>query len=244
MDRRGKFGSRETSHSSALRSRSRRMPSSRPGDSAPRASRSTGRSRGSRPSWAAAIDANLRARSLRTWARSPSTNWAWGRPHIPDRRAPRGRPPLSDAWRIDTIRGDLAGGVAQGAAWGETPARGPRSASFELETDRAVLSKLLAIAPSLAKRVEGFGTPDRKMQDVLDANAEPTVTTARLGGAVDRRPPRAGRVHLSSGRGPRHPSDAPMDRPRRRGPRPGHGLAPGRCRQVVRGELPTSTSSR
>ena len=36
----------------------------------------------------------------------------------------------ADAWRVDTIRGDLAGGVAQGEAWGQTPQRpgGRRSA--------------------------------------------------------------------------------------------------------------------
>ncbi len=90
----------------------------------------------------------------------------------------------ADAWRIDSIRGDLVGGVAQGSAWGRTPAGGPRSSGFELETDRASLSRLLALAPPLAKRADGYGTLRLagRVGEALDMNAELTVTTARLAG--------------------------------------------------------------
>jgi translocation and assembly module TamB len=108
-------------------------------------------------------------------------------------------------WRIDDLRGDLLGGVASGVARGATPARGPRTVAFRLEIDRAAMPRLLAFAPWLAKRAEGFGTLrlSGQMEETLAGNAELSVTRARLDGVAiaDLRLPAEFVYHPAEGRG-------------------------------------------
>lgn len=111
----------------------------------------------------------------------------------------------ANAWRIDSIRGELAGGVASGLAWGETPKDGAGSVGFEIETDRAMLARLLAFAPGLAKGAEGFGTLRLagRMEGTLAANAELSVANARLAGVpiADLRVPADFTYHPAESRG-------------------------------------------
>ena len=109
------------------------------------------------------------------------------------------------AWRVDSIRGELAGGVASGSAWGETPKEGAHPVGFEIQTDRAVLARLLAFVPALAKEAEGFGTLRLagKMEGTLAANAELSVTHARIAGVpiADLRVPADFTYHPAEARG-------------------------------------------
>ncbi len=190
----------------------------------------------------AAIDANLRA--LRP---DPTTVAAHGFVEIRDLRW-GDRLPLGDLrgivertadwWRIDDLRGDLLGGVASGVARGVTPARGPRTVGFRLDIDRAVLARLLASAPWLAQRAEGFGTLrlSGQMEETFAGSGERGAFghagKARRG--RDRRSPTAGRVRLLSGRGSRHDPAESLVGYARGGSRAGLGVAPVRARQVVR----------
>ncbi len=90
----------------------------------------------------------------------------------------------ADLWRVDSIRGDLVGGSVQGTAWGETPAKGPHPVNFEFEADRVALPLLLAPAPHLARKIDGYGTLRLagRMEDTLRATADVSVLHARMGG--------------------------------------------------------------
>ncbi len=136
----------------------------------------------------AAIDANLRLLrrdpgSVAVHGFLEGLDLRWGdRFPIGDLRGILER--TADSWRIDEVRGNLLDGVADGVAWGTTPARGPRTVVFRLETDRAALSRMLAFAPWLARRAEGFGTLrlSGQMEETLSGSAELSVTRASLGG--------------------------------------------------------------
>jgi translocation and assembly module TamB len=157
----------------------------------------------------AAIDANLRALrpdpaaiDVHGWVEARDLRWGNAFP-IGDLRGILAR--AANAWRIDDLRGELLGGVAGGVAWGTTPSRGPRTVAFRIETDRAVLSNLLASAPWLAKRAEGFGTLRLagQMEETLSGSAEFSVSQARLGGVTiaDLRAPAEFTYHPGEGRG-------------------------------------------
>ena len=157
----------------------------------------------------AAIDANLRARGtdlgavgLHGFVEVLDLRWGDAFP-IGGLRGVVMR--SADAWRVDSIRGELAGGVASGVAWGATPKDGPRAVNFEIETDRAALARLLAFAPGVAKSAEGFGTLRiaGRLQETLAADAELSVTNARLGGVAiaDLRAPADITYHPAERRG-------------------------------------------
>ena len=159
----------------------------------------------------AAIDANLRALrpdlgtlGVHGLVEARDLRWAGDVPiPIGDLRGILAR--TADSWRIDEIRGDLLGGVANGLAWGATPAGRPHESAFRLETDRALLSQLLAPAPWLASRAEGFGTLrlTGQMAETLSGTAELSVVHARLAGLTisDLRLPAEFAYHPAERRG-------------------------------------------
>ncbi len=157
----------------------------------------------------AAIDANLRARSgpdptLGVHGIIEVRDLRWG-PHYPlgNLRGVLARTP--QAFRLDSLQGDLFGGAFRGIVWGETPANGPVGMNFELQTDRAALHRLFAFAPDLNKRLDGTSSVrlTGRMDDSLRANAEITVPQAKFYGLPinDLRIPAELNVHLAAANG-------------------------------------------
>jgi len=87
-----------------------------------------------------------------------------------------------NSWRIDNLHGDLLGGIATGEARGETIAGGSKQVAFDFRVDRASLSKMIKLVPSLAHDLEGFGTVQvsGRISEAIQANAEILVSRARM----------------------------------------------------------------
>ncbi len=136
----------------------------------------------------AAIDANLRVRQAGAIAVGihgflEVRDLHWGS-HYPlgNLRGVLARTPV--AWRIDTIRGDLFGGVAGGVVWGDTAVTGANAVNFELVADRASLGKAFGFLPHLERRLEGLGSIrlHGRMDSALRATADITVPHGRIAG--------------------------------------------------------------
>ncbi|MBX6314140.1 MAG: hypothetical protein IRY99_14675, partial [Isosphaeraceae bacterium] len=107
----------------------------------------------------AALDANVRtslaAADLRAQGIAEIRDLRWG-PDYPLGRL-RGIVALMPAgWRVEPLTGELWGGEARGAFWGETPARGRRRYGFALEIDRALLTRVAEFDPTLAPHLTGL----------------------------------------------------------------------------------------
>lgn len=62
------------------------------------------------------------------------------------------------AWRIDPLNGELLGGSASGSVWGTTPPRGAGQLGFNLQVERATLSRMVDVLPVLARNLDGYGS--------------------------------------------------------------------------------------
>jgi translocation and assembly module TamB len=134
-----------------------------------------------------AIDTNLRMplRHLALWAHGIAEfrDLTWGR------RYPlghlRGEVIVTPtAWKVEPLDGELLGGPAEGKLWGDTPSKGPRTMGFDLRVDQALLSSALALLPSVARHVEGYGTLrlSGRFDPGLHATAHLNVIRARVFG--------------------------------------------------------------
>jgi translocation and assembly module TamB len=133
-----------------------------------------------------ALDANLRAPLLR-----PADLAAHGLVEVRDLRWGRDYPLgqirgtvalTPAAWKVESLRGELLGGQAQGSAWGETPPGGAARMGLELQCDRVDLGELLAFLPSLSDNVEGTGSLrlTGTLAEGLRANADVRVPQAQI----------------------------------------------------------------
>jgi translocation and assembly module TamB len=157
----------------------------------------------------AAIDANLRARPETSLALGIHGNvevrdLRWGQVYpLGNLRGVLAKTPAS--FRLDSLRGDLLGGAFSGIIWGDTPADGRPGMNFELETNRALLSRVFAFSPMLVKKLEGYGTVrvNGRMDETLRATAEVSVSQARFAGIplADLRVPAELSIDPASGNG-------------------------------------------
>lgn len=85
-------------------------------------------------------------------------------------------------WQIDGLNGELFGGVASGAARGESNPGTTKRVDFDFRVDRASLPRMLASVPLLAHGAEGYGSirASGQLSESLRASAEVTIPRARI----------------------------------------------------------------
>jgi translocation and assembly module TamB len=88
------------------------------------------------------------------------------------------------AWRLESVRGDLFGGPAEGSIWIDSPTQKARHMGFDFKVDRASLEEASELLPALRHRVSGYGTLRMAgtFDEGLHSNAELHVNQAKLFG--------------------------------------------------------------
>jgi len=135
-----------------------------------------------------AVNANLRigrGEAAGLWVRGVAEfrDLRWGKRYpIGHLRGTVAKTP--DAWWVDPIGGEALGGPVSGSVRARTPAVGPPRIGIDLRIDRAVLARVVAFLPSLAARLDGFGTFQLSgtLADVFQANIDVGVAQASLAG--------------------------------------------------------------